>query len=117
MGKALLILAFLVAGSFEPGHRDEETPRDAGDSLRTLSSEEADFRGCDRDSNRVNDFWTADVSGLYRMTSATVLNPGTDGAIRVIEFSVASESDEESPDWTSNPTDAELKRDPWVPID
>jgi hypothetical protein len=32
------------------------------------------------------------------MTSATVLNPGTDGAIRVIEFSRASESHEGSPD-------------------
>ena len=97
MVKARLILAFLVAGSFEPADRDEETPRDAGDSLRTLAAEEADFRGCDRDWNRVNDFWTIDVAGLYTVTSATVLNPGTDGAIRVIEFTSDSAGDDEAP--------------------
>jgi hypothetical protein len=30
---------------------------------------EYDFRGCDRDWNHVNDFWTSNPSDLYRMTT------------------------------------------------
>lgn len=41
--------------------------RNASAHLKVFASAEADFRANDRDGNRVNDFWTADVSGLYRM--------------------------------------------------
>jgi hypothetical protein len=54
--------------------------------LIELSVAAADFRGCDGGSNRVEDFWTTDVSGLYTVTSIDVLMPGTKGALRVIEF-------------------------------
>ncbi len=33
--------------------------------MKTLSAAAEDFRGNDRDGNRIQDFWTADVSGLY----------------------------------------------------
>lgn len=35
-------------------------------SLDAIASAEADFRSNDRDWNHVSDFWTGDVSGLYR---------------------------------------------------
>jgi hypothetical protein len=41
--------------------------RNAYTSLRTISSAEYDFRANDRDGNGVNDFWTGDVAGLYRL--------------------------------------------------
>jgi hypothetical protein len=46
--------------------RDQaQNERHASTALKMLSSAEADFRGNDRDVNGVNDFWTADVAGLY----------------------------------------------------
>jgi hypothetical protein len=54
----------------------------AAASLKTLAIAEADFRANDRDGNRVNDFWVADVSGLYR------IDPGN-GPIGLVEQSVA----------------------------
>jgi hypothetical protein len=36
-------------------------------SLKSLSSAEHDFRACDPDWNRVNDFWTADIKDLYTL--------------------------------------------------
>jgi len=35
-------------------------------TLAEISRAEADFRANDRDRNGVNDFWTADISGLFR---------------------------------------------------
>jgi hypothetical protein len=68
--------------------------RSSSTTLKTLSSAEADFRANDRDGNHVNDFWTANVSGLYTMTSAGVkgaeANSTTDPSIKLIELSVAS---------------------------
>jgi prepilin-type N-terminal cleavage/methylation domain-containing protein len=68
--------------------------RPAATSLKTLASAEADFRANDRDWNHANDFWTADVKGLYTMTSGAVAggtaNSTTDPSIKLIELSVAS---------------------------
>jgi type II secretory pathway pseudopilin PulG len=62
--------------------------------LKSLSSAEADFRANDRDWNHVNDFWTANVSGLYTMTSTAVAgaqpNDTADPSIRLIMLSVAA---------------------------
>jgi hypothetical protein len=41
----------------------------------------------------VNDFWSIDVSGLYTVTATGVLMPGTEGTLRVIEFSRPGEND------------------------
>ena len=46
--------------------RRVQNERDASAVLKSLAMAEADFRANDRDGNGVNDFWTADVAGLYR---------------------------------------------------
>jgi hypothetical protein len=56
--------------------------RNASTSLKTVATAEADFRANDRDWNHVNDFWVADVSGLWRILT-------NDGALKLIEMSVA----------------------------
>ncbi|MBI3857452.1 MAG: hypothetical protein HY293_17335 [Planctomycetes bacterium] len=94
MNRVLLAAALVVAcipsdpgiDSAPPEHDEWQrfSQRCAGDSLRTLAEAEVDFRACDRDWNRVNDFWTAGV-GLYR----------ADGdSIKLIELSVASADEE-----------------------
>jgi prepilin-type N-terminal cleavage/methylation domain-containing protein len=67
--------------------------RGASTSMKTIAVAEADFRSNDRDGNGVNDFWTADVKGLYTMTNCAV--PGRAGGtvdppIRLIELSLAA---------------------------
>ena len=42
------------------GNEDEATA-----ALMTLAFEEADFHSYDRNTNRVDDYWTADVAGLW----------------------------------------------------
>ncbi len=41
--------------------------RNAGGRVKSLASAEADYRGNDRDGNGIQDFWTGDVAGLYRL--------------------------------------------------
>jgi RNA polymerase sigma-70 factor (ECF subfamily) len=54
--------------------------------LKVLSMSEVDFRANDRDWNHINDFWTADVSGLYRVKPA--MDPAQE--IKLIPRGVAS---------------------------
>ena len=56
--------------------------RNASATLKSFASAQADFRANDRDFNRVNDYWVADVSGLYRVVSGE--------AIRLIEEAAAT---------------------------
>ncbi len=65
--------------------RRASNERHASTSLKTLTSAEADFRANDRDENRVNDFWTGDVSGLYY-----VKPQGGGPEIRLIEEPLAN---------------------------
>jgi hypothetical protein len=74
-----------------------EDPTTASGKLRTLSSADSDFRANDRDWNHVNDFWTANVSGLYAMTSAAERSE----ALKQIELSLASSDG--SLDWAGIP--------------
>jgi prepilin-type N-terminal cleavage/methylation domain-containing protein len=86
-----IIAAIAIPGLLSSQRASNE--RNASTSLKTLTSAEADFRANDRDWNHVNDFWTADVKGLYTMTSAAVsgaVNSTTDPIIKLIELSVAS---------------------------
>ena len=86
-----IIAAIAIPGLLSSQRASNE--RNASTSLKTLTSAQADFRANDRDWNHVNDFWTADVHGLYTMTSAAVIGAGggtTDPAIKLIELSVAS---------------------------
>lgn len=93
-----VVLLLAVSGMF-PARRIN-CERNASTSLKTLSSAEADFRANDRDWNHVNDFWTANVSGLYTMTSAAMSggkpNDTMDPSIKLIELSVASADAEDT---------------------
>ena len=81
----LLIVTAIVAGiagvSIAPlvaGGRIANE-RAAVNSLKSITVAEADFRSNDRDGNRVSDFWTADLFGLYGMipiTGAEITFPG-----------------------------------------
>lgn len=86
-----VIAAIAIPGLLSSQRASNE--RNASTSLKTITSAQADFRANDRDGNKVNDFWTADVKGLYTMTNAAVAgnsNATTDPAIKLIELSIAS---------------------------
>ncbi|HUR39323.1 MAG TPA: prepilin-type N-terminal cleavage/methylation domain-containing protein [Planctomycetota bacterium] len=93
-----VIAAIAIPGLLSSQRASNE--RNAATSLKTLTSAEADFRANDRDGNKVNDFWTANVSGLYTMTSAAVSgnsNGTMDPAIKLIELSIASADADSTP--------------------
>jgi hypothetical protein len=90
----VVVVGFVILpGLFSSSH-PYSSERNSSTTLKTLSSAEADFRANDRDWNHVTDFWTANVSGLYTMTSAAVkgaeANNTMDPSIKLIELSVAS---------------------------
>jgi len=90
-----IIAAIAIPGLLSSQRASNE--RNASTSLKTLSSAEADFRANDRDWNHVNDFWTANIAGLYTMTSSAVSgNAGgtNDQSIKLIELSIASADSE-----------------------
>jgi prepilin-type N-terminal cleavage/methylation domain-containing protein len=67
--------------------------RGSSTSLKTIAVAESDFKVNDRDANHLCDYWTADLKGLYTMTSCAV--PGNVGGtndppLRLIELSLAA---------------------------
>jgi hypothetical protein len=62
--------------------RTASNERHAATILKTFAAAQADFRSNDRDENRLNDFWVADVSGLYRVDTGI--------PIRLIERAAAA---------------------------
>ncbi len=68
-------------------HRHKSGERNPSTSLKTITSAQADFRANDRDGNGMNQFWRADIAGLY------ALAPGGGPAMRLIELSVAAADD------------------------
>jgi prepilin-type N-terminal cleavage/methylation domain-containing protein len=58
--------------------------RNASTSLKTISTAQADFKGQDRDQNKIRDYWTRDVSGLF-----TLCPIGFNDPIRLIEITLA----------------------------
>ena len=81
-----IIAAIAIPGLLSSQRASNE--RNASSSLKTMATAESDFRSNDRDGNKISDFWTANVAGLYTMTNASV--PGsTDTAIKLIELSIA----------------------------
>jgi hypothetical protein len=88
----IAVAAILGVGAFQSSHRgsgvgfdaasEEESEwerfseRCASVSLRTLATAESDFRGCGGEWIHVDDFWTADITGLYTMTSAALQPSG-----------------------------------------
>lgn len=55
----------------------------------TIPTAQADFRSNDRDGNGQNDFWAADLSGLYRLVVCDQFS-GRTGPIRLIEPETAA---------------------------
>jgi prepilin-type N-terminal cleavage/methylation domain-containing protein len=87
-----IIAAIAIPGLLASQRASNE--RNASTSLKTITAAEADFRSNDRDGNKVNDFWTANVAGLYTMTSGAITgaipNSTTDPSIKLIDLSLAS---------------------------
>jgi prepilin-type N-terminal cleavage/methylation domain-containing protein len=83
-----IIAAIAIPGLLQSQRAANE--RNASASLKTITSAEADFRANDRDKNKVNDFWTFDIKGLYSFESHVAANQaGTANMIKLIEISVA----------------------------
>lgn len=78
--------------------------RNASASLKNLNSIEVIFKGSDVDNNGANDFWTADLRGLYFIAFGTP----TPTPIRFIEISVAAADGNPDPqgDYTNPPVGA-----------
>jgi prepilin-type N-terminal cleavage/methylation domain-containing protein len=86
-----IVAAIAIPGLLSSQRSSHE--RNASTSLKTLCVAQADFKANDRESNKVNDFWTADVKGLYTLTSLTATgNTGgtTDPPLRLIDLSIAA---------------------------
>ena len=81
-----IIAAIAIPGMLNSTRSANE--RNAATSLKTLTSAEADFRSNDRDGNKIKDFWTGDVAGLYSMTNAA-LTGNADAPIKLIDLSLA----------------------------
>lgn len=77
-----IIAAIAIPGLLSSQRASNE--RNASASLKTLASAEADFRGNDRDGNKVQDFWVQDIAQLYGMDPIGQTEP-----IKLIEVSVA----------------------------
>ncbi len=84
VGLLALLAAIAIPGL--SGAQRASSERNAAASLKTLATAEADFRANDRDGNRVSDFWTGDVAGLYCI-SPDGGHPFS--AIKLIELSIA----------------------------
>ena len=78
-----IIAAIAIPGLLQSQRASNE--RNASASLKTMATAEADFRANDRDANRVQDYWTFDVAGLYTLSSTAA--PAT--PIKLIDISIA----------------------------
>ena len=87
-----IIAAIAIPGLLSSQRASNE--RNASASLKTMATAEADFRSNDRDGNKISDYWTANVAGLYTMTSAAISGTANDTPLKLIELSIAgAESD------------------------
>ncbi len=79
--RGLTILGIAAAGLSVPGYflfRDDYIARNeraASAALKILALAQADFRGNDRDGNRIQDFWTGDVAGLLATPGGPLFDP------------------------------------------
>jgi prepilin-type N-terminal cleavage/methylation domain-containing protein len=86
-----IVAAIAIPGLISSQRSSHE--RNSSTSLKTLCVAEADFKANDRDGNKVSDYWTADVKGLYTMTSlVTAGNAGgtIDPPLKLIDLSIAA---------------------------
>jgi hypothetical protein len=71
IGSAVLAALALTVGVPAWRQRNRaENERAAATALKMLTSAEANFRASDLDGNKINDFWTGDVAGLYFLSPA-----------------------------------------------
>ncbi len=102
----ILLFALVVPAARIGRHNNIE--RNASACLKVLATAEIDFRANDRDGNRINDFWTYDVKGLYTVETATVSGNKVDwqasGAspIKLIEEAVAAADNFTAADFTAH---------------
>jgi prepilin-type N-terminal cleavage/methylation domain-containing protein len=85
-----IIAALAIPGLMASQRASNE--RNAAASLKTLCSANTDFKTSDRDANRIADYWTGDVSGLYRILPGGVTDPQ-----RPLEVSIAAADGEPLP--------------------
>src|SRR5262245_5934571 len=64
-------------------HRHKNPERPASTCLKMIACAQADFRANDRDDDGQNQFWRADIAGLY------ALAPGGGSAIKLIPLDLA----------------------------
>jgi type II secretory pathway pseudopilin PulG len=82
-GVVVVLAAIAVPGLLSSARASRE--RNASATLKAISSANEDFYANDRDGNKVKDFWTGDVSGLYYAKSAE-----TGKEIHLIELNAAN---------------------------
>lgn len=80
---ATVVAAISLVALF--GVRQKARERDALAAMKAIAIAEVSFKTSDRDRNERNDYWTGDVSGLYRITTG---GPNGD-PIRLIDLSIA----------------------------
>lgn len=83
----IAIVAAIAIPSLLNSHRSANE-RNASGSLKSLATAQADFRSNDRDINRVQDFWTGDVAGLFSIDDAST-GAAPPSAIRLIDLGLA----------------------------
>jgi prepilin-type N-terminal cleavage/methylation domain-containing protein len=82
-----VIAAIAIPGLLRSQRASNE--RNASASLKAVTTAETDFRANDRDGNRIADFWTFNIAGLYTLTSGAILGTTGDDPIKLIELSMA----------------------------
>lgn len=80
-------------------HNKSRNDWNAAGGLKTIVSAQAEFRSLDWDRNGARDYWVADVSGLY-----TILAPGRDQGLQLIEVTVAYADANPRPNWGGTST-------------
>lgn len=70
----------------------------ASASLKTIAVAQCDYRRNDRDGNRKEDYWRADVAGLY------AFKPPGGESIKLIEVSIAAADDRAVEDLSAHAT-------------
>lgn len=79
----LLVLVVVAVPTLRAGRRADNERRGAA-ALRQIANAEAAFRSQDSDNNGRNDYWTGDVSGLYRIAPSASADP-----IKLIDYDTA----------------------------
>ncbi|HLG43154.1 MAG TPA: prepilin-type N-terminal cleavage/methylation domain-containing protein [Planctomycetota bacterium] len=94
-----IIAAIAIPGILSATRAANE--RNASSSLKTIVSAQLIFKGSDTDNNGTNDFWTADIKGLYFIAAGTP----TPTPVRMIEVSLAQADGNPDPqsDYTNPP--------------